>query len=565
MRNIVIIGGMAAGCKAAARLSRLSSENRITIIEKSPFVSLSRCGLPQFISGDLDNVYELTKTPYGIKRDVNFFREFEGINVLLNTEATDIDPWKKEVACIDHKNKDNVRIKYDELILATGCKNAEPVFPYVPSDRITFLHSVSGILEFREKLQKGLIKKAVIIGGGIKGLETAESLISLWGIETILIEKENQILNSTLDYEISRYLEGCINPGKILMLLSTSVEKIEKDKNELPVIYLDNGQKIVADSVILCTGLVPDTEIAERINIKIGSSGGIIVDNQMRTSIPEIWAAGDCIEIKNILTDTPGHYPGGSNSNRLGRAAADSLSGEKVLFKGTVTTDSVKIFDYNICTAGLTEKSAVDAGFATGSVTGVWSDRADFHPDVNNIIGKLVYQKPGLKLLGLQLIGKGEIARYIDVFCELLRERRTVKSLLCIEHAFNPSHSSPFTPLNYLGFMAINQEKDGVMNYNPLYLSSFTGMFVDVREKQDSESKPLPVHSLNIPFSEIRKRLNEFETKQEIIFICTKGGRSYETARHFANKGFKNVAYLGGGSLLLNALKDEPKLEELMS
>ena len=403
------------------------------------------------------------------------------------------------------------------------------------------------------------------MGGGIKGLETAESLVSLWGIETILIEKGNQILGNSLDFEVSKYLESCISSGKILMLLSTSVEKIEKDKNELPVVCLDNGQKIVADSVILCTGLVPETELAESINTKIGSCGGIVVDDQMRTSIPDIWAAGDCVEVKNILTGTSGHYPGGSNANRLGRAAADSLSGRKVIFKGTVTTDSLQIFDYNICTAGLTEKDAVDAGFATASVTGVWSDRADFHPDVNNIVGKLVYQKPGLKLLGLQLIGKGEIARYIDVFCELLRERRTIKSLLCIEHAFNPSHSSPFTPLNYLGFMAINQEKDGIMNFNPLYLSSFSGMFVDVREKQDAESKPLPVTSLNIPFSEIRKRLNEFETNQEIIFICTKGGRSYETARLFANNGFKNVAYLGGGSLLLNVLKDISKLEELMS
>jgi NADPH-dependent 2,4-dienoyl-CoA reductase/sulfur reductase-like enzyme/rhodanese-related sulfurtransferase len=555
---------MAAGCKAAARLSRLSIENRITIIERSHFVSLSRCGLLKFASGELDNIYELTKTPYGIKRDEKFFKDFEDVTVLLNTDVIEINPWKREIICIDHKNNETLKLKYDALILATGCKPAEPLFPYPKSERITSLHLPSDVIKFREAVQTGLIKKAVVIGGGITGLETAESLVSLWGIETIIIEQENFILNNCIDLEFSKHIENCISSDKILILHSTSIEKIETDINDLPVVVLDNGQKIVSDYVICCIGLEPETELAERTNIKTGSSGGIVIDEKMRTSIPDIWAAGDCVEVKNIITTLPGYFPGGSTANRLGRAVADSISGMKVLFKGTVGTASLKFFDTNIFSVGLTEQQAKKSGFNVGSVIGILSNKADFNPDVKNIYGKLVYKKPGLRLLGLQLIGEGEVARYIDVFCELLREKHTLKSLLCLEHVFYPANSSPISLLNYLGFMAINQEKDGIINYSPLMLSSFKGIIVDVREKNDAELKPLPLEALNIPFSQIRTRLNEFDKNQEIIFICTKGGRSYETARLFSNLGYKHTAYLGGGSMLLMELYSIPKFEEII-
>lgn len=555
---------MAAGCKAAARLSRLSSDYQITIVEKSPFISLSSCGLPLYASGELGDISVLSKTAYGILRNEKFFRDFEGITVLTNTEATDINPWKQEVICFNFSKQENLKFKYDALILATGSKAVMPTFPFPQSPLISPMHSPADSIKFREAVQKGTIKKVVIIGGGVKGCETAESLVSLWGIETIIIEEKDSLLSSCVDFEFSGHIKNCLKSDKILTLLSTPVEKIETDMNGLPVVVLDNGQKIVSDYVICCTGLKPDIELAEKINIKLGSSGGIIVDERMRTSIPNIWAAGDCIESTNIVSGLPGYYPNGSLANRLGRAAADSINGSKISFKGTVGTVSLKLFDNIICSSGLTERKAKESGIATGSVIGIWSDRSDFHPDVKNTFGKLVYQKPGLKLLGLQLIGEGEVTRYIDVFSELLKERKTLKSLLCLEHAFYPSHSAPISPLNYLGYMAVNQEKEGIINFSPLQLSSFNGLFIDVREAQDAEAKPLPLKSINIPFSAVRTRIHDFDINQEIIFICTKGARSYESARLFANNGFKHVAYLGGGSLLLSELDKVSKYEELM-
>ncbi len=324
---------------------------------------------------------------------------------------------------------------------------------------------------------------------------------------------------------------NCVNHDKILTLLSTRVERIEPDGNNLPVVVLDNGQKIVSDFVIISGRLKAETYLAKKADIKLGERGGILIDEKMRTNISGIWAAGDCTEIKNIVTGKVIHFPDGSQANKMGKAAADSINGRKVDFKGIVGAKSLKIFDNNFCKSGLTEGEAIQNGFNTASVIGVWSDRADFNPEVKNIFGKLVYQKPGLRLLGLQLIGEGDILRYVDVFSVLLKEKRTLKSLICLEHGFHPSHSSTLSPLNYLGFMSVNQEKDGIINFNPMNLPLFKGTFVDVREKHDVETKPLPVDSINIPFSVLRHRLNDFDKDEEIIFICTKGGRSYESAR----------------------------------
>ena len=250
---------MAAGCKAAARLSRLSSDYRITIVEKSRFISLSKCGLPQFLSGETDNVLELTKTPYGIKRDENFFKDFEGITVQLNTEATEIDPWKKEVTCINRNTNETQKLKYDALIIATGYQPCRVPFSVPQSPRISYFHSPDDAINLREHIQKGNIKKAVVIGGGIKGLQTAESLVTLWGIETIIIEENTHLLKNWTDIEFSVHIKNCIKSDKILVLLSTSVIKIETDRNELPVVILNNGQKILSDYVVFCTGECPDT------------------------------------------------------------------------------------------------------------------------------------------------------------------------------------------------------------------------------------------------------------------------------------------------------------------
>ena len=559
MHKVIIIGGMAAGCKAAARLSRLSADYQITILEKNNIVSFGNCGLPFYASGDIDDLYELSKTAYGVVRDEKYFREVKGIKVLTNTEVIEIDPEKFHVKCKATEKKDIFELKYDSLILATGSKALRPRFPYPKSMRVSSFHSPSDAKSFRDEAQKGKIKKALIIGGGFIGCELTEAISSLWGIETTLIELEDSLLGNFLAPEISRIIENRIKENGVQILLSTEVEKIELDENKLPIVFLKNGGSINTDYVFYNLGVQPQTTLAKQTGVKLGLYDGIIVDEQMKTNIPNIWAAGDCVSTINLVTGKPDYFPLGSLSNRMGRTVADSIAEEKTYFKGAVGAVSLKIFDYIICASGLTETKAADYGINTSSVIGCWPDRPDYYPENKFIFGKLVYEKQNLKLLGLQLVGEGEVTRYIDIFTELLSSNKTVYDLINVEHAYTPPHSSPVSPLNYFGYIAIGQEKDNIKNFNPNCLSSFKGIFIDVRETAEIESLPFPLKSIQLPVSYLRSKLYDLKSttssqdlNQSIMFICEKGPRAYEAARLFKNSGYKNVSYLGGGNLLLN-------------
>ncbi len=553
MYNVIIIGGMAAGCKAAARLNRICSNYHITIIEKKPFLSVSSCGLPLYAGGDIDDFLDLVKTSYGTVRDEKYFRDVKGVNVLLNTLVTEINAEKKEVVCCNINNE-TFTLSYDALIIATGSIPKEPAFPYQRSSAVSFFHSPLDSKNFKEAAQKGEVNKAVIIGGGFIGCEMMEALTSLWGIDTILIEKEESLLPGCLDPEISSYIENSVNHNKIELILSASVNKIEADENGKPVVFINDDKKIKTDYLFFCLGVKPNTKLIANSNIKTGKYGGIIVNDQMRTNIPDIWAAGDCVEIKNLVTDKPDYFSYGSLANRMGRAAADSIAGKRGAFKGSAGTFSLKLFDEIICAAGLTEEKARKLGFKTGSVIGSWPDRPDYYPGMKNLFGKLVYERASLRLLGLQLVGEGEVTRYIDVFSELLSIKGTIENLINLEHGYTPAHSSPISPLNNLGYMAINQECEGIKNFNPMLLSTFKGIFVDVRELNEADSNPFTGECLHIPLPRIRLNLDEWKMDQSIMFICQKGPRSYEAARIFTNYGYKNISYLGGGNELYSKI-----------
>ena len=576
MYNVIIIGGMAAGCKAAARLSRLSLDYQITIVEKSPFISFSSCGLPLYASGELNDLNELTMTSYGIVRNEKYFCEIKGIKVLTKTEVKSLDPLNHKVECFSLERNETFSLSYDSLLIATGSKVINPSFKFSQSPLISPFHSPLDAKKFRQAVQQGNLKKAVIIGAGFIGCELAESLSSLWGIETILIDKEDSILLGCLDKEISAYAEYSITSNKIMLLLSTSVDKIELDKKGHPLIILDNGQQIVSDYVFYCLGVKPDSGLAQNANIKTGKFGGILVDEQMRTSVADIWAAGDCVEITNLVTGKSDYYSYGSLANRMGRTAADSISGRRTSFTGSSGTLSLKLFDTIITASGLSEKRALNLGYSTGSVIGCWSDRPDYHPEAKNLIGKLVYDKPGLKLLGLQLVGEGEVTRYIDVFSDLLSNHKSVYDLINVEHGYTPAHSSPISVLNNLGYMALNQELEGIKNFNPLMFSSFNGVCIDVRETSEIEAFPFKVKTIQIPLSELRLKItdlkNNMNINQPILFICEKGPRAYEAVRMTINNGFNNVAYLAGGNYLCDKLcrssagdPDDGNLEEKLA
>jgi NADPH-dependent 2,4-dienoyl-CoA reductase/sulfur reductase-like enzyme/rhodanese-related sulfurtransferase len=557
MNKIIIIGGNAAGCKAAARLSRLSPGYSITIIERKPFVSFGSCGLPYYAAGEIDNLFDLSKTSYGAVRDEKYFLDVKGVKVLINTEVTNINTNGREVKCLNTKTNEVFALTYDELIIATGAKPVNPNFTFPLSPRVSSFHTAFDAKNFKETVQKGKVGKAVIIGGGFISCELTEALTSLWGIETILIEKENSLLSKFLDAEFSKLIEKRISENNIEIHLSAEIEKIELNQDELPVIFLKNGRSIAADYVLYNLGVCPDSSLTKNTEIATGNFGGILVNDRMKTNCANVWAAGDCVQTKNIITGQSDYFSLGSLSNRMGRIAADNIAGRDTTFKGVVGNVSLKLFNYIVCSSGLTEQRAQELGFNTGSVVGTWLDRPDYYPEHKNLFGKLIYEKPGLRLLGLQLIGEGEVTRYIDIFSGLLANQKTVYDLQDVEHGYTPAHSSPVSPLNFFGYMAVNQEVDGVMNFNPGKLDLFNGIFIDVREDFETAESQCFEKAIHKPLTTLRTKMGEFSKEQEIMFICEKGSRSYEAARIFINNGYKNISYLGGGLVMYKELDHE--------
>jgi rhodanese-related sulfurtransferase len=240
----------------------------------------------------------------------------------------------------------------------------------------------------------------------------------------------------------------------------------------------------------------------------------------------------------------------------MGRVAADSIAGLDAKFDGAVGSVSLKIFNLIASAAGLTEKRAKQLGIKAESIIGCWSDRPDYHPDAKNLFGKIVFEKKSLKLLGLQLVGEGEVNRYVDIFAELLANKKTVNDLINVEHAYTPAHSSPISPLNFFGYMILNQENDGIHNCNFISLADFDGLVLDVREEEEIDNSLDFYDTLNIPLSSFRSELPEINIIEPVIVVCEKGPRSYEAARLLNNKGMKNVKYLGGGAAFYNETKN---------
>jgi NADPH-dependent 2,4-dienoyl-CoA reductase/sulfur reductase-like enzyme/rhodanese-related sulfurtransferase len=545
---------MAAGCKAAARLRRLSPDYKIFIIERKPFVSFCNCGLPLYASGEIDDLYDLEKTPYGVIRSEEYFTDVKDIKLFLNTEAKEINKEKKEIVCYNNSNNESFTLRYDKLILATGSEPVTPKFPYPSSQLISSVYSTVDLKCFRDAAQKGEIEKAAIIGGGLEGCTMIEALNSLWGIDVTLIENDDSLLKNLVDSEISCFIENSLPPDKVNLLLRKSVDKIELDNYNKPIVFLKDGQKITTDYVFYCLGAKPNTTLAGKAGIEIDETGGILVDNQMRTSQQGIWAAGDCVEVKNLITNKRCTTISGVLANKLGKIAADSIGGKESTFNGFVGAFSLAIFNDKIFAAGLTEKTAMESGFNTTTVIGCIPDRAEYDPEVKTLIAKLVYVKSSMKLLGLQIAGEGEGKSFIDIFSVLLSQGGTVHDLIEVEQSYDTSRSLPFSLLNYLGLMAINQEEDGIENINPVRASLFQGTFIDLREENEINLAPFPEHSVHIAFSELRKRMGDFELDQPLMFVCGKGPRGYEAARLFKNKGYRNVSYLGGGSFLYNKI-----------
>jgi NADPH-dependent 2,4-dienoyl-CoA reductase/sulfur reductase-like enzyme/rhodanese-related sulfurtransferase len=553
--NIIIIGGKAAGPKTAAVVARRLPDATITLFQKEERASYASCGLPYYASGDIASYENLTLTPYGVPKTPDFYKYSKGFDFVPGAEVTDVDREKKTVHGRIIRSGEVFEHKYDKLVLTTGSVPVEPTFHVANSPRIRHFSRPDDAVNFRQAAQEGKISKAVIIGGGYLGCELAESAGGLWGIDTVLIEKEKTVLPFVLDPEISEIVMRELARKDIHVMTDCTVERIDLDIDENPVVRLHGGDNILADYVFLCLGLRPNVALAEKCGLQLGQTGAIIVDSHMRTSDPDIYAGGDCVESVDVVTGRKLHIPSASLANRQGRVIAENLGGNEVTFPGITNALLLKVFETNVGAVGLTESQANKAGLKTRSAWGTFVDKPDYYPEPKRFTLKMVYSPDDDRLLGLQAAGPGDICRRIDVFSTFLLNKGTLEDLFRFEHGYAPPYSEPIDPLHEMAGIAMAQKR-GLQFLPPAMDTTEDSFWLDVRETEEAYVSPWPLQEefrkeayVNIPLNDLRSSLAKLDKSKKIIIICGRGARSYQAALILQKAGFENICIVGGGTL----------------
>jgi len=547
--KVVIIGGVAAGPKAASRILRLCPEAEVTIIEKGEFLSYAGCGLPYYISGAVKEQSELMATPVGTVRDSVFFQKVKNVRVLNHTEALDINRDAKTVRV---KNRDNGEqiLAYDKLILATGANPVKPNFPGKDLKNIFSLKGVEDAEGIRAKLKKHKALDAVIVGGGLIGVEMAESLIET-GCRVTIVELLPQIL-TILDPEMARVVEKYCESKGIKIMTGTKVLGFEGAES-VEAVSTDKGN-VTADFVILSIGVRPCVELAQKSGINIGPTGAIAVDSFMLTSDPDVYAAGDCAEKKHLITGKPCFIPLGSTANKEGRVAANHICGQSDFFPGVIGSTVCRIFDFSVARTGLGEQEAKACGYDPVCCLSPSPDRAHFMPEAKPLFLKVIADRKSRKILGLQATGPGVADKRIDIAATAITANMTVDQVaqldLCYAPPYSPAVDNIITAANI-----IRNKIDGLFTgIKPSEVKKrleagedFT--FLDVRGPAEVEQMPIK-GAINIPLGQLRSRINELDRNKPVVAFCKISLRGYEAAIILKHNGFKDVEVMDGGILM---------------
>ncbi|MFH1687666.1 MAG: FAD-dependent oxidoreductase [bacterium] len=555
--DVVVVGGVACGPKTAATLARRMPDLKITLFQKERELSYGSCGMPYFASGDIPSFSELLMTSYGVPRDADFFRATKGFEAITEAEVVAIDRLNKKVT-VRIANDQVVEHGYDKLVLATGARPQAVPFEIPHSDRVRTFTRPDDARAFRKMAETGQVGSAVIVGGGFIGCELAEAMVSLWGIETTLIELEPHVLPYVLDSEMAALVEVEMRNQGVTLRLGNRVDRISLSDTDSPVVHLGD-EAIEADFVFLCLGVSPNVTLAQDAGLKIGVTGGIVVNLQMQTSDPDIYAGGDCVQSTNRITDKPALLPMGSLANRHGRVIAENIAGNETDFPGVLGAFLVKVFDLNVGAVGLSEGAARAADLNSGAVWGSFADRAEYYPEAEYFSTKITFVEDSLRLLGLQAVGKGDICRRIDVFSSFLARKADVDDLLDFEHGYAPPYSEALDPLHHLAAVAIARQK-GIRFVSPDcgVLHTFVAekgdlvTWLDVREAAEVEAAPWKSDGrvVNIPLGELRARISELDPDHRIIIVCRRGPRSYQAALMLQQAGFDDVHVVSGGTTM---------------
>ena len=533
--RIIVIGAVAAGTSAAAKVRRNDDNAEIVIYEKDKDISYSGCGLPYYIGGKIDNIDALTP------RNPEFFKNKYNVDIYTGFEVLSINPETQEIDVKDLTNNNVFKDKYDKLVISTGASPFIPNIKGVYNDNVFFIRNIQSARNIKSFIDKRNPQCAVVVGTGFIGFEMLENLMAN-GINVTIVEKQSKI-TPHLDEDMAAYLENELDKKKILIIKSTSVTEIYDDR-----VILEDGKEIASDMVIMATGVKPNTTLANEAGIELGVTGAIKVNNTMQTNINNIYACGDCIETFSVITGKPVYRPLGSTANKTGRIAGDVLSGGTLEYKGNLSTSIFKLFDMTIANTGLSEKEAIAEGYDVVVCHNIKPDKPGYFHGKEMVI-KAIADKKTQKLLGVQIVGYEGVDKRIDIFVTLITYGAKVDDLFHLDLAYAPPFSTTKDPVHYTGMIldnVLNRDRPVITAKDVHEITDRKVQVIDARvRKQYNESHV--DNALNMPQNTIRKELHNLEKDTLTITYCNKGVTGNAVQNILLNHGFKKVYNLSGG------------------
>lgn len=531
--DILVIGGVAAGTKTAAKLKRENRDYNVTIITMGKDISYAGCGLPYYVGGVIENKDSLiVNTPEN-------FEKLTQVKVITNTEALKINRDSKIVSTKNVVTNEEKEFNYDKLVIATGADPIKPNLDGINLKGVYYVRTPEDAIKLRDIIENDEIKRAVVVGGGFIGLEIAENLLEN-NIKTTVIDASESIPPG-FDKEISLYLQEKLIDNGIMVLTNEKVvsiigdEKVSKIKTDKRVIK--------ADLVIMSVGIKPNTKIAEECGLNLEDNKTISVDYNMQTSDENIFAVGDCASVKNIITNKVTWSPMGSSANKEGRCVARTIAGKESKFKGVLGTSIVKLLDINAARTGLTEEEAISLGYNTESVIVPLDDKAHYYPGAGLLFIKLIADIDSEKILGAQVFGKGSVDKQIDTVATAIYFGGKLSDLQDLDLAYAPPFSTAISPLGHAANVLLNKITEGVkiVRFEDFIENKESYKIVDVNKVPTLEN------ALYLDLSSIDGKIENLNYDDKILLVCARGKRAYLTYNRMKYYGYKDVNILEGG------------------
>ena len=557
--KIVIVGGVAGGATAAARIRRLDEKAEIVIFERTGFISYANCGLPYFIGDVINDPDDLT-----LQSPAGFFRHFR-INAKIHHEVVAINPDSKTVTVKNLESGEFFEESYDKLVLSPGAKPVIPKLSEAARDKVFTLRTVEDTFKIKEYVNRNHPSTAILAGGGFISLELAENLKAL-GINVTVVQNGNQLMK-LFDPEMAAFIHNELRRQGVNIVFGHAVEEIKGHKNGVDVAL--SGECILhADMAALAIGVTPDTALAKDAGLQLGLKGSIVVNDRMETSVPDIYAVGDAVQVKNFVTGEDDLIALAGPANKQGRIAADNICGIDSRYGGSQGSSVLKIFDLTAATTGISEKKARSLGYETDSVVLSPMSHASYYPGGMVMTMKVVFEKNAYKLLGAQIIGYDGVDKRIDVLATAIRAGMRATELKELDLAYAPPYSSAKDPVNMAGFMIDNIAR-GVMKQWHIedadkLPKDGSVTLLDTRTVGEYQRGHIEGF-YNIPVDELRERLDEVDPGKPVYVICQSGLRSYIASRILEGNGFTAYNFSGGFRFYDAVVNDRALIESAYS